>query len=194
VRSFSLLVFALLGCANADEPSTGIDAGNDGAVADSGTTLRTDGAMDAIFPTEDSGPTGICATPSGTTVTANGAYMSAAESVVDAQLSTVWNSGDYAGWLRLKFPSPTRFDRVRIAANALPACDEVYTIKGVSGGATTTLATATRSVTSETKWLPAIELSAGTYDELLIEIGMSASWIAIGEIVVFESTAGCPAP
>jgi hypothetical protein len=191
-----LLTIVLVGCADAEEPAASIDAGRDTAVADTGArdTAVSDAPSDSIFPVEDVGPTGICATPTGTTVTASAAHMSTPDMVVDGTLSTVWNSGGYSGWVRLTFPKPTLLDRLRIAANALPDCDHVYTIKGTSGGSETTIGTATRSVTGENKFLPPIEVARGTYDELLVEIAPTASWIALGEIVVYDSTAGCPVP
>jgi hypothetical protein len=79
---------------------------------------------------------------------------------------------------------------VRIAANALPACDETFTVKS----STATLASETRAVSGESKWLPEIAIPAASYDELLIEIGPALSWIALNEIVVFDSTGGCPSP
>ena len=188
MRSLALLVAATLGCANADDPDSAGDASADSTTDTGVYDARLPDGSDAIFPTEDTGSTGICATPTGTTVTASGSYMSTPEMVIDAQLSTVWNSGDYTGSLHLKFPKPIKFDRVRIAGNALPDSAETFTFRSGS----TDLGSATRNVTGENKYLPDIEIPVGTYDELIITIGMSASWIALAEIVVLDSTAGCP--
>lgn len=197
MKRFVVFAVLALGCADAEDPATSIDAGRDSsAIVDTAPrdTAFSEGGSDAIFPVEDVGPTGICATPSGTTATASGSYMSTPDVLVDGNISSVWNSGDYSGWIRLKLPKPTLFDRVRIAANALPACDHVYTVKGSTGGTETAIGSATRAVTTEHQWLPAIEVTRGTYDEVLVEVAPTASWIALGEIVLFDSLAGCSAP
>lgn len=188
-------LFAMVGCATAanDDLSPRSDAAADGLTDARDTGGIEDVAPEAIFPVEDAGEKGLCGTPAGTTITASGSYSSTPQMAIDGTLDTYWNSGDYTGWVRLKFPKAVRFDRVRLAANALPACDETYTLVGYKGGAATPLGTATRSVGSG-GWLPTIEVAGGTWDELSIEVAKAASWITLGEVVVFDSTAGCGIP
>lgn len=169
------------------------DAGDvRGDVVD-GDTKSADGSAeaDAIFPVDD-GAVGLCATPAGTTVTASGSWMSTPDSVVDGSTSTGWNSGGYDGWLDLKLPKAVHFDRIHIAAGGLPACTEPYTFKASLGGVEKMNEAHALDVPEGTAWLPPIAVAAGDYDELRIEVGTSASWISIAEIVVYDSTAKCP--
>ncbi|MBI2390903.1 MAG: hypothetical protein HYV09_15030 [Deltaproteobacteria bacterium] len=190
----ALLACLVVGCATGDDDGVRPrpDAGADAGARDTGSP--GDVAPEAIFPVEDAGEKGLCGTPAGTTITASGSYSSTPEMAIDGNLDTYWNSGGYTGSVRLKFAGAIRFDRVRLAATALPACDETYTLVGWVGGAPTTIATATRSVPSVGAWLPTIEVTAGTWDELSVEVAKAASWITLGEIVVFDSTAGCGLP
>ncbi len=186
------IALALLGCAEGspDEASTVQDAAvaETSAPTDTGTRFTPpDGPMDAIFPVEDSALPKICDTPVGTTATASGSYMSTPELSVDRDVGTVWNSGDYLGWMRVKFPKPIFFDRVRVAANAVPACNITYTVH-----ATGKLGEGTRAVTPAVAWLDPIEIAPGTYDEILIDVGRAESWITLAEVRVFDSTGGCP--
>ena len=207
--------FALAGCAQGgDDPASapaadsaapgdvaiGFDTGDardsrdaviDAVGVDGNRPDASGGEADAIFPVDD-GAVGLCATPTGTSVTASGSYMSTPDSVVDGKLDTGWNSGGYSGSLRLKFPKAVRFDRIHIAAGALPACAEPYGFKGYLAGVETLNATQSMAVPEGSGWLPIVEVTAGDYDELLIDVGTSASWIFIAEIVVFDSTAKCP--
>ncbi len=193
MKKFLLCALGLLGCASGGDPpgTTSTDAGPDTRVAaDTGAPFPTDGPMDSIFALDDTGPPGICGNPPGTTVTANAAYMSAAEDAIDGKLDSAWNSGNYSGWIELKFPAPTHLDRVRIATHAVPAGDETFTIKLGDK----VLATETRAVASESMWLPQLAVPAGTYDSIRIEITSGSSWIAINELKVSESTAECASP
>ena len=120
--------------------------------------------------------------------------MSAPTDAVDGNEGTYWNAGDYTGWIDFKFPRAVYFDRIRIATNALPACSEPYTFTGYLGGAATSLGSATISAPAGTDWVPTVAVPAGIYDELRIDVGTSASWIAIAEVVVYDSGAGCGLP
>ena len=193
-----LLALALLGCAAGDGEDLSIprsDAATDSRSVDAAidSYTLTDAPADAIFPVEDTAPAKTCVTPSGTTVTASGSYGSTPEMALDQNIGTLWNSGGYTGWLKLKFPAPVSFDRVRLAANALPACNEPYVLKSGTSGAK--IGDGSRFVPSDrVAWLDPFEVSPGTHDELLIEIGPADSWITLAEVQVFDSTGGCPAP
>jgi len=199
-RALAGATLLMCGCATADAgdvPTLPSDGGATDAAVDTAPSrdaTEPDVLADVIFPIEDTGPKGICETPAGTTITGSGAYMSTPQMAIDGKLDTVWNSGGYTGSVRLKFPKAIRFDRVRLAANAVPACDETYTLTGYLAGAPTTLAAATRPVVSAVGWLPTIDLPGGTWDELSIDVAKAASWITLAEVVVFDSTAGCGLP
>ena len=219
----ALASFVLVACAQADEASSSPDAAPDARKTDSiaagDTGAPSDGSpADGLFPTEDTRdddastadttppdtapidtpppdttpPT--CATPGGSTATASGAYSSAPGDAVDGDESTSWNAGDYTGWLDIVFPHAIYFDRIRIAATALPECIEPYTFTGYLAGASTPLGSASIDVPEGTDWVPTVPIPAGTYDELRIDVGSSASWIAIAEVVVYDSAAGCGLP
>jgi hypothetical protein len=198
-----LLVVAcasLISCANADTSSVEGDASRDTS-ADAAIEVSTeaDVAVDetaeeigTLFDAEELDTfAGYCATPAGTVATATSAYMSSPDVIVDGSLSTVWNSGGYTGTVRLSFPSALSLDRIRVAANALPATDETYTITGFSKGAPTSLGSFVRSIGGSTDWAAPIEVPRGAYDEVLIDIGTSASWITLAEVMVYDSTSGC---
>ncbi|MGZ5970758.1 MAG: hypothetical protein ACXWP4_23970, partial [Polyangiales bacterium] len=148
---FALAVFVggacSLACANADNAPVAVDAATakdsslDTYVADSAETAPEE-EVGTLFDVDVPDTfKGICATPTGTTVTASAAYMSTAEMCIDGTLSTSWNSGGYTGSMRLTFPAAIAFDRLRIAANAVPVTDETYTITGFSKGTGTPLGT-----------------------------------------------------
>lgn len=192
------LVVALLGCAAGEEDAIApmADASTDSRspqpASDAGSFRSdgaSDGAMEAIFGLEDTAPPKICETPTGTTVTASGSYGSSADMAADRNLGSVWNSGDYSGWVRLKFPKPIYFDRVRVAANALPACNEPYVL---SAGAP--IGNHTRPVSESVAWLEPFTVTAGTYEELMIQVGPALSWITLAEVQVFDSSGGCATP
>jgi hypothetical protein len=210
-------------CARSDSPSSSSDSGaitdaraDTAATGDTLVDLGTDVASDGIFPTEDTRPDDAdavddtppvdttppptdttpptCATPAGSTATASGAYASAPGDAIDGNVGTYWNAGDYAGWIDVKFPAAIYFDRVRVAATALPACSEPYTLTGFRAGTPTVIGTATPAVPDGAAWLPTMVVTAGVYDELRIDVGTSSSWIAIAEIVVYDSAGGCGLP
>jgi hypothetical protein len=186
------LLALIAGCARGDAESSGPDAAVDSKDLDSARreTLDQDSRnTDLGSVVSDAAPRVACAIPGGTTVTAN-ASASEAPKVIDLSLASAWNSGSAVGWVRLHFPSPTRFDEVQIAGHATPACDETITIAGVRGGIESTLTTVTRSVTPTTAWYSPIRVEAAAYDEILVSISSGPSWIAIAEITVFDST--CP--
>lgn len=194
------LVVALLGCAAGEEDAISpmADASTDSRssagdsasfVTDGATDGLSDGAIEAIFGLEDTAPPKICETPTGTTVTASGSYGSTPDMAADRNLGSVWNSGDYSGWVRLKFPKPIYFDRVRVAANALPACSEPYVL---SAGAP--IGNDTRPVSESVAWLEPFTVTAGTYEELMIQVGPALSWITLAEVQVFDSSGGCATP
>lgn len=187
-----LAIAALLGCASGGEDASttssadaAIDTRLDTAIADS---FAPPGDA-PIFPTEDTALPKICETPAGTLATASGSYMSAASDSVDHNLGTIWNSGGYTGWMKLTFPKPITFDRVRIAAMSLPDCKETYTISASSkiGGDT-------RALNGSTRWLDPIAVTPGTYSEITIDVAMAPSWITLAEVQVFDSTGGCKEP
>lgn len=146
-------------------------------------------APDAIFPTEDTTTAKVCDLPAGTTPTATSAYMSAPSDAIDRNLGTLWNSGGYTGSFKLVFPKPISFDRVRIAAMSLPDSSESYSLS-----ASSKIGEGTRALTGSTTWLEPFVVTPGTYSELTIDIAMSASWITLAEVSVFDSTGGCPSP
>lgn len=192
----------LVACANAESPSVQTDASKETSV-DSGFDVESDAAVEetrdeeigTLFDADEIDTfKGYCATPAGTIATATSSYMSAPDVIVDGSLSTIWNSGGYTGTVRLAFPAAISLDRIRVAANALPASDETYTITGFSMGAPTSLGSFVRSVGGSTEWSAPIEVPRGTYDELLIDIGTSASWITLAEVMVYDSKSGCALP
>jgi hypothetical protein len=205
VRARSVVfVVALLGCANADNAPAAVDAATpkDSSVDSAESSVDTGAGetppeddIGSLFDVDELDTSkGTCANPKGTSVTASGAYMSTPEMSVDGSLSTVWNSGGYTGSMRLSFAAAVAIDRVRVAANALPASDETYTITGFLAGASTPLGSFVRSIGGSTEWATPIELPSGTYDALLIEIGGSASWITLAEVIAYDSKSGCALP
>lgn len=188
-RAWVLLV--TVGCATGGEDGPVVDASIDTRAADSAVDTYVpptfDGPMEAIFPTDDTAPPKICDTPAGTTLTVSGSYMSTPEMALDKNLGTVWNAGDHTGWMELRFPAPIWFDRVRIAAHALPACNVTYRIS-----ATGPIGEGTRLVPTDTVWLDAIPVTAGSYASIRIDVPRADSWITLGEVRVLDSTGGCP--
>lgn len=151
----------------------------------------TDGPMESIFAVEDTAPAPppkLCDTPMGATATASGSYDSTPAMALDKSLGTVWNAGAGLGWLRIKLPSPVHFDRVQIAGHASPACNETYTIHAGSAK----IGEGTRALTATNAWLDPIAIAPGTYDEILIDVALAESWIAIAEVRLFDSTGACP--
>lgn len=194
-----LFAAALLGCASGgdeDATTTASDASVSDTRVDTGVFVPGDGPMEAIFPVDDAElPPKLCDTPKGTTATASASYeTSTPEKAVDRELGSYWNSGSNTGWLKLKFPSPVVFDRVRIAAHALPVSNETYHVSGFKGGSGGKIGSAVRPVPGATAWLAPIDVTPGAYDEIMIEIGMSDSWITAAEVRVFDSTGGCSVP
>ena len=181
---------------------TKADAG--GEVADT-RRIETTGetSSDAIFPVDDTGsvdtapvdtgpPPGPCGVPKGSTATASGSYASTPDLVLDGKTETYWNSGGYTGWIKITFPSPIRLDRVRLAGLATPACSETYTLTGHQGATDVPLGVVTRSVGAG-GWLnPAVEVTRDLYDAITVDVGKAASWIAVGEVNVWDSVATCP--
>jgi hypothetical protein len=204
MRSVLLAFVSLAACANAESPSLQADAAKETSVdssidvssdADAALDETSDEEIGTLFDAEAVDTfKGWCATPAGTVATATSSYMSTPDIVVDGSLSTVWNSGGYTGTVRLAFPSAISLDRIRVAANALPDTDETYTITGFSAGAPTSLGSFVRHVTGSNDWVAPIEVPRGTYDDLLIDIGTSASWITLAEVMVYDSTSGCALP
>lgn len=172
---------------------TATDAPRD--TADTGRPdVATDGTSDVIFPTEDvavdTGPVGPCGTPAGTTAAASGSYTSAPADAIDGKLDTLWNSGGYSGTLTLTFPKPVLFDRVRIAAMGVPACTETYTL--TVGG--TAVPAESRGVSTSVAWLEPISVPRGTYTELVVDVAVAASWIAVAEVRIEDTAAKCAPP
>jgi hypothetical protein len=215
------IAIGALACAQSDSSSPSstdsgappVDAHVDtGTVADASKDLGPDDVnSDGIFPHDDTNPDDTapppdttppptdttpptCATPSGSTATASGAYMSAPGDAIDGNLGTVWNSGDYSGSIDIHFPHAIYFDRVRVANNSLPDCAEPYTFSGYLGGTGGSIGSATLSVTGTVAWAPTVSVTPGSYDELRVDVGTSSSWIAIAEIVVYDSAGGCGLP
>lgn len=159
----------------------------------------SDAAADANGSASDSSPSDgrvpTCSIPTGTTATASASYMgNTPELALDGKLSTMWQAGGFSASIQLKFPSPTTFDRVRIAASATPEGYETYTLVGLKGGSPTTLATKELLVSvAPAKWLAEIPVPAGTWDELRIAVQSpepTGSWVSISEVDVYESS--CP--
>jgi hypothetical protein len=190
-----IALIALLGCASGgDDGVVSSDASTDSRARDTAVVdtfyTPTDGPTDSIFPVDDTAPPKICDTPVGTTATASGAYMSSPGDSCDHNLGTIWNSGGYTGWMKLTFPKPIYFDRVRIAAMSLPDCNETYTISAAGGS----IGSGTRALNGSARWLDPIDVTPGTYGEIQIDIAMADSWITLAEVQVFDSTGGCKAP
>jgi hypothetical protein len=200
----ALVCVSLASCANAESPSVQSDASKETSVdsaseasteADVATDETGEEEIGTLFDADEIDTfKGHCATPAGTVATATSSYMSTPDIIVDGSLSTIWNSGGYTGTVRLAFPSAISLDRIRVAANALPDTDETYTITGFSAGAPTSLGSFVRHVTGSNDWVAPIEVSRGTYDEILIDIGTSASWITLAEVMVYDSSSGCVLP
>ena len=194
------LVDASKDLGNDDVHTDGIFPGEDTGGGATDTTSGDDSTIppDATPPPVDTTPPDTtpptCGTPSGSTATASGAYMSAPGDAIDGNTGTIWNSGDYSGSIDIHFPRAIYFDRVRVAGNSLPDCSEPYTFSGFTAGAGGTIGSATLSVTGSVDWAPTVPVTPGTYDELRVDVGTSASWIAIAEIVVYDSAAGCGLP
>lgn len=200
-RVFALVCLAGCATGGAEDPPAAADAlletATD-AARDTTETGRadvaTDTTSDGIFPTEDvavdTGPVGPCETPAGTTATASGAYTSTPADAIDGKLDTLWNSGGYSGTLTLTFPKPVLFDRVRIAAMGVPACTETYTL--TVGG--TAVPAASRSVSTSVAWLEPISVPRATYDTLVVDVAVAASWIAVAEVRIEDTAAKCAPP
>jgi len=209
--SFFLAAF-FVGCASADEPSSGTpDASAEtvGADTSTGADVAVDSAApkkdadlvdvspDVIFPVEDIGAPGACGIPAGTTATATAtAGTNAPANAIDGKTGTFWSSGNASGGtLRLAFPKATRFDRVRIAARSvLGSFSPTFTLLGrVTKMTPVTIGTAKVPVTPTVAWVPEFKVTAGTYDGLDVTIA-SSSLVLIGEVFVYDSTAGCTPP
>ncbi len=170
-----------------DAPDAPDASAETAASVDTGAT--TDGHT-LIFPVE---PEKTCGLPFGTMVVASGSFESTPQKALDGNLGTYWNSGANTGTLTVKFPGPVTFDRVRIAAFGVPATSHTYGFAASSGTNVTHIGTATRAVPNATAaWLETIVVTRGAWSSLTVDVSMSQSWIALAEVTIFDSNAGCP--
>lgn len=176
------------------DPNSGIDAGDaNGDVGDGGgsSSETSDSAAETIGDTATSIDGGSkCGMPSGTKAVASSSTgLNTPDKTIDSKLDTQWVAPNYSGWLRLTFSSPQAVTEIRIAAGAYPSCDETYTISGWRDGAPSIIAKETRTVpptADSVLWIPKIAVKPGIYDEIVIDVSPSPSWVNIGEIQICE--------
>jgi hypothetical protein len=170
--------------------ATGDDATGDGAVGDDASDVATEAPVDAGCSTSDAGLGGI-GIPSGSVASASSSYSTNTPNLaIDGDLSTYWNAGGYSGSITVTFPSAQTIDGLRIAATASPATNETYSVYGIQGASSTLIGSATLSVPQGINILPAIMLTAGTYDGIEVQVNGMSSWVAIAEMSLL--TSGCP--
>jgi hypothetical protein len=172
------------GVVSADGPAD--TAANQGDVASAAADASMDIAADTspAAPPDAGPPQPACGVRQGTTATASGSYMSSPADAFDGDPKTAWNSGEHTGSIHLKFSRPQLIQAVVLSAQALPATGETYTIFGYRNGAAVRIGGGVRQVgLSPGGPLEAIPVSpVDSYEELRIDVGQSASWIAINEI------------
>ncbi len=166
--------------------------------ADDGPSLPDAGPLDEGGAIEDapvcaSWALGGVGTPVGTMARATSIYTQYAASLaIDGSLTTAWWASGYQASLTITFPAPTVFSGVRLAAAAVPATSEVYTILGSDGTTVIGRATANPTVGQPPTYsiLPKIPVTPGAYSSITISVDGMLSWVQINEISLL--TAACP--
>jgi hypothetical protein len=135
--------------------------------------------------------------PAGTIATASTTYSTDVPALaIDGNLATLWNATTYSGWLSLEFPTPLSITGIRMAASSSPATEETYSVTALSGS--TVIGGAPEGVDGYTSIdggppytiEPAIPITPGTYDGIIINVSKSSSWVVINEVSLLTAT--CP--
>jgi hypothetical protein len=186
-----------------DSPSDGpsdVSKSDDSSSADSGspdTTAHDSGSPDSSSADCRSWALGGIGVPTGTVATASTTYSTDVPALaIDGNLATLWNATNYSGWLSLEFPTPLSITGIRMAASSSPATEETYSVTTLSGstviGGATEMVNGNTSIDGGPPYTiePAIPITPGTYDGIIINVSESSSWIVINEVSLL--TAACP--
>lgn len=125
--------------------------------------------------------------PKGTIATANKSYYnSPPQNAIDGRTGTPWNPGTNSGTIDFTFPYAVSIKGIKIAADALPANYEVYTIYGLQKDKWIQIAKATRYVPNQSTILDTIPVTAGLYDGIIISTDSPYSWVGINEVILVQ--------
>ncbi|WP_051289877.1 hypothetical protein [Paenibacillus massiliensis] len=124
--------------------------------------------------------------PAGTTATGPSASKSyLAENAIDTNKGTSWTAAGMSAKLELSFSEPTYLEFVQIAALASPISNNTYTVYGQQNGEWATISSAiTFNVNPQVTILDPIEVIAGEYDAIRIDVVSQRSWVSIAEVTI----------
>ena len=123
--------------------------------------------------------------PKNTLLRASGNYRNMPpENSIDGIMETMWNSGDYTGWIELSFEKTIHISQLQLSLGATPAVSNKYIIEGYSNNTWKQICEKIIYVNGNASPLTPIDVEEGYYDKIKITVPNSNSWIGINEISI----------
>lgn len=125
--------------------------------------------------------------PDGTIITANRSMGTAPpKNAIDGDINSPWNSGTYSGILTLTFPKATYITKLQVAPDSSPNCVHTYKVRGLRNGKWEDIGSANIMVYHHAFIYTPIQLKAGYYDSIELNINSGSSWTAIHELSLYS--------